>query len=194
MATTATISSLLLLLLLLLPSLFLPICGLSDTKAGAQFARRAHMKKLRQKVSHLHFYFHDVVSGRNATAVRVTEPVMNLPSAFGMITMMDDLLTEAPEPTSKAVGRAQGMYASAAQQELGLLMAMNLVFTEGKYNGSVLTVLGRNPPFQQVREMPVVGGSGLFRFARGFAQAHTHWFDLKSGDAVVEYNVYVMHY
>ncbi|XP_008780737.2 dirigent protein 22-like [Phoenix dactylifera] len=190
MATAAAISSL---LLLLLPSLFIPICGLPDAKTEAQFAKRAHMK-LKQKVSHLHFYFHDVVSGRNATAVRVTDPVTDSPSAFGMITMMDDLLTLGPEPTSRPVGRAQGMYASASQQELGFLMAMNLVFTEGKYNGSVLTVLGRNPPFHQVREMPVVGGSGLFRFARGFAQAQTHWLDMKSGDAVVEYSVYAMHY
>ncbi|KAJ9559201.1 hypothetical protein OSB04_013815 [Centaurea solstitialis] len=34
--------------------------------------------------------------------------------------------------------------------------------------------------------MPVVGGSGLFRFARGYAQAKTHSFDFKTGNAVVE--------
>ncbi|RHN58689.1 putative plant disease resistance response protein [Medicago truncatula] len=38
--------------------------------------------------------------------------------------------------------------------------------------------------------MPMIGGIGLFRFA----EANTHWFDIKSGDAVVEYNVYVFHY
>jgi hypothetical protein len=42
--------------------------------------------------------------------------------------------------------------------------------------------------------MPVVGGSGLFRFARGYAQANTYKYDVKSGDAIVEYNVYVFHY
>jgi hypothetical protein len=42
--------------------------------------------------------------------------------------------------------------------------------------------------------MPVVGGSGLFRFARGYAQAKTHDLDFKTGDAIVEYNVYVFHY
>ncbi|OWM69255.1 hypothetical protein CDL15_Pgr025442 [Punica granatum] len=46
-------------------------------------------------------------------------------------------------------------------------MAMNFAFVEGKYNGSSLTVLGRNPVFDAVREMPVVGGIGLFRFAHG---------------------------
>ncbi|XP_008789330.1 dirigent protein 22-like [Phoenix dactylifera] len=192
MATvTTTISSLL--FGMLLPSLFLPTCGLTNAKTQAHFSKPAHMK-LRQKVSHLHFFFHDVVSGRNATAMPVTDPVMPLPSSFGKTVMMDDLLTEGPEPTSKPVGRAQGMYAFAAQQELGLLMVMNLVFTEGKYNGSVLTVLGRNPVLHRVREMPVVGGSGLFRFARGYAQAQTHWFNPNTGDAIVEYNAYVLHY
>ncbi|KAM7505573.1 hypothetical protein LguiB_004477 [Lonicera macranthoides] len=111
-----------------------------------------------------------------------------------MVIMMDDPLTVGPEPTSKVVGRAQGIYASAAQQELGLLMVLNYAFVEGKYNGSNLSILGRNSPFSEVREMPIVGGSGLFRFARGYAQARTHTFDLKTGDAVVEYNVYVLHY
>lgn len=153
-------------------------------------------KKLKEKLSHLHFYFHDVVSGRNATAVAVTKPAsVGQPfTGFGMITIMDDLLTERPDPKSLQVGRAQGIYAGASQQEVGLLMAMNLAFTAGKYNGSVLTVLGRNPPLHPVREMPIVGGSGLFRFARGYALARTHWVDFTTGDAIVEYNVHVLHY
>lgn len=73
-------------------------------------------------------------------------------------------------------------------------MTMNFVFTYGKYNGSTITIMGRNQVFNHVREMPVIGGSGLFRFARGYVEARTHDFDLKNGDATVEYNVYVMHY
>jgi hypothetical protein len=42
--------------------------------------------------------------------------------------------------------------------------------------------------------MPIVGGSGLFRFARGYTQAKTYTVNLKTNDAVVEYNVYVFHY
>nr|KYP70639.1 hypothetical protein KK1_009862 [Cajanus cajan] len=55
-------------------------------------------------------------------------------------------------------------------------------------------MLGRNTVFSAVREMPIVGGSGAFRFARGYAEAKTHTLDLKTRDAVVEYNVYVFHY
>lgn len=108
--------------------------------------------------------------------------------------MIDDPLTMGPESSSKVVGRAQGFYASASQSEAGLLMVMNFAFMEGKYNGSTLSVLGRNAVFSEVREMPIVGGNGAFRFARGYAQAKTHTFNLKTGDAIVEYNVYVYHY
>ncbi|KAM0978130.1 hypothetical protein ACFX2I_014058 [Malus domestica] len=150
----------------------------------------------REKLSHVHFYFHDIVSGRTPTAVKVADaPTTNTSmTGFGTVFMMDDPLTISPESSSKLVGKAQGIYASASQSELGLLMALNFVFVEGKYNGSTLSVLGRNTVFSAMREMPIVGGSGLFRFARGYAHASTHQFDIKTGDAVVEYNVYVFHY
>uniref|UniRef100_A0A6N2N3T9 Dirigent protein n=1 Tax=Salix viminalis TaxID=40686 RepID=A0A6N2N3T9_SALVM len=169
------------------------------TAKSDSFSRNLSPKTLgvkREKLSHLQFYFHDILSGRNPTAVPVAQAdsTKRSLSSFGLVTMMDDPLTVKPEISSKLVGRAQGIYASASQSELSFLMALNFVFTEGKYNGSTLSILGRNSVFSGVREMPVVGGSGLFRFARGYAQAKTHDLDFKTGDAVVEYNVYVFHY
>ncbi|KAH7853992.1 hypothetical protein Vadar_008897 [Vaccinium darrowii] len=163
------------------------------------FSRNLSQKQLglkKEKLSHLHFYFHDIVSGKNPTAVRVAAADMTnrSPTGFGAVVMIDDPLTLAPELGSKQVGRAQGIYASAALDQVGLLMVMNFAFTEGKFNGSSLSVLGRNTVFSTVRELPVVGGSGVFRFARGYAHAKTVWLNLTSGDATVEYNVYVFHY
>ncbi|CAN1772853.1 Dirigent protein 7 [Linum perenne] len=184
---------------LFLLTLFLTISLSHSAKPGITFSKSLDPKKSglkREKLTHLKFYFHDIVSGRNPTAVPVARAEMTNTSrsAFGLVVMMDDPLTVGPNLTSKLVGRAQGIYASASQSELSFLMVLNFAFKEGKYNGSNLSVLGRNNPFSGVREMPVVGGSGVFRFARGYAQARTHWIDLKSGDAVVEYNVYVFHY
>ncbi|XP_062167712.1 dirigent protein 22-like [Alnus glutinosa] len=175
------------------------IFSFSAFATAGGFSRTLSPVKLglkREKLSHLHFYFHDIVSGRNPTAVRVAEAPMTNTSltGFGAVVMMDDPLTARPELTSKHVGRAQGIYASASQTELGLLMVLNFAFMEGKYNGSSLSVLGRNTVLSAVREMPIVGGSGLFRFARGYAHARTHTLDIETGDAVVEYNVYVFHY
>ncbi|XP_073133130.1 dirigent protein 22-like [Henckelia pumila] len=173
--------------------------NISAGKSQEYFARKLSRQEMglgRQKLSHLHFYFHDIVSGPNPTAVRVAEAAVTNSSAtgFGALVMIDDPLTVGPEMGSKMVGRAQGIYASADLNHLGLLMVLNYAFTEGEFNGSTLSILGRNAVFSGVREMPVVGGSGVFRFARGYAQARTHTFDLKTGYTVVEYNVYVFHH
>lgn len=110
------------------------------------------------------------------------------------MNMIDNPLTDKPENDSKMLGRAQGFYGLASQEEMGLVMVMNFLFMTGRYNGSTLTVLGRNPVMQKVREMPVIGGTGLFRFARGYVQANTHTLNPQTRDAVVKYNVYVLHY
>ncbi|CAH2053796.1 unnamed protein product [Thlaspi arvense] len=163
---------------------------------GGDFARtmnRKHFHK-EEKLTHLRVYWHDILSGRNPSSIMIQPSVSNSSNAFGSITMMDNALTSDVPINSTVVGQAQGFYAGAAQRELGFLMAMNFAFTTGKYNGSTITILGRNTVFSTVREMPVVGGSGIFGFARGYVEARTKWFDQKSGDATVEYNCYVLHY
>ncbi|CAA7396669.1 unnamed protein product [Spirodela intermedia] len=147
-----------------------------------------------EKRTHLHFFFHDVVSGSKPTVVRVAGVTSGLRSLnmFGDVMMIDDALTEGPDSTSKLIGRAQGFYAGASQEELALLMAMNYYFVEGDYKGSTLALLGRNSVMSATREMAIIGGSGYFRLARGYAVAKTHSFNV-SGDAIVEYNVYVIH-
>ncbi|XP_058734438.1 dirigent protein 22-like [Vicia villosa] len=170
----------------------------SQNKDTFDFARPIDRKLLglnkKEKLSHFKFYWHDILNGKNPSSVQILSPSNNSSTYFGSINMIDNPLTLRPELSSKLVGKAQGFYASASQAEFGLLMAMNFAFVEGKYNGSTITILGRNPAMHKVREMPVVGGSGLFRFARGYAQASTYSFDMKSGNACVEYNVYVFHY
>ena len=181
--------------------IFSTIVFFSTTVAGKshKFSEKLSPEKLgfkHEKLTHLNFFFHDIVTGQNPTAVRVAEAAMTNTSKtlFGSVMIIDDPLTEGPEMESNLVGRAQGMYASAGQNEPGLLMAMTFHFVEGKFNGSNLSFLGRNSVFSEVRELPIVGGSGLFRFARGYAEARTRTLDMKTGNAVVEYNVYVFHY
>ncbi|XP_030447739.1 dirigent protein 19 [Syzygium oleosum] len=192
MATLAPIPSLLLLPLLLLSSAVpAPASGfvtaLDRSLMGVDLGK--------EKLSHFRFYWHDVVSGPKPTSVPVVPPPSNASAtAFGVVNMIDNPLTLLPDIGSELVGRAQGLYSSASQEEVALLMIMNFAFVSGKYNGSGITVLGRNPVFHKVREMPVIAGTGLFRFARGYAQVSTHTLDMKTGDAVVEYNVYVLHY
>ncbi|KAD5803298.1 hypothetical protein E3N88_14658 [Mikania micrantha] len=157
---------------------------------------RSTLRPERENLTRLHFFFHDVVGGPNATAIRVAEaPITNTsPTGFGAVIIMDNLLTEGSNPNSKRVGRAQGMYASADMSNMSFMMVQNYVFDDERYNGSTLSVLGRNPVTSlAVRELPVVGGTGVFRFANGYAEARTFFLNETNGDAIVEYNVYVLH-
>lgn len=162
-----------------------------------KFSRNLSPKSLglkKEKLSHLHFYFDDIVKDTHSTVVRVAEAAVTNTSRtlFGAMFIIDDPLTLGPERTSKIVGRAQGMYAFTDLNEIGVMMDFNFVFVEGKYNGSTLSIMGRNSVLSSMREMAVVGGSGIFRFARGYALAKTHLFTEKI--AIVEYDVYVLHY
>ncbi|KAJ8759294.1 hypothetical protein K2173_006814 [Erythroxylum novogranatense] len=73
----------------------------------------------------------------------------------------------------KMVGKAR-FYVQASQKEFGLSIAIK--------------VLCRIRVLSEVREMPVIGGSGLFRFA----PARTYKFHVVTGEATVEDNVYVL--
>ncbi|CAM0907858.1 unnamed protein product [Alopecurus aequalis] len=113
--------------------------------------------------THLHLYFHDTSSGPKLTAQKL-RGLLDLTSQtmFGLVIVMDDPLTEGAKPGSGIMGRAQGLS---------------------------LSVLGRNCLLTDVREMPVIGGTGAFRFARWYMQARINLFDLKTGNTIVEFDV-----
>ncbi|GJN13663.1 hypothetical protein PR202_gb00393 [Eleusine coracana subsp. coracana] len=149
-----------------------------------------------EKTTHIKLYWHDVLSGSNPTAVPVAQAASTNTSKtlFGAMMVIDDPLTDGPDlKSSKLIGHAQGTYISAGRDAVQLMMSMNFVFQGGKYNGSTVAIMGRNEVFSAVREMAVVGGTGEFRLARGYAQARTHTLDIKTGDATVEYNLYIKH-
>lgn len=96
---------------------------------------------------HLHFYMHDFSNGPNASAIMVahgTGPLLggSKDRRFGDVVVMDDTLTEGPNTTSRALGRAQGFYivSSSISGDPTLHISMDLVVTSGPYNGSTLAV------------------------------------------------------
>lgn len=154
---------------------------------------------LKRSITRMQFYMHDVVGGPNPTAVRVAGRLSNytgtdpIAAFFGSVYMMDNPLTATPDPKSALMGRAQGIYSMASQRdEFSLLMTLTYGFTGGAYNGSTFSVVGRNPVMSEEREMPVLGGTGMFRLARGFCIARTHSADQM--DAIIGYNVTLIHY
>ncbi|XP_052137172.1 dirigent protein 23-like [Oryza glaberrima] len=149
-----------------------------------------------QKETRMRVYWHDVVTGPNSTVAKVADAPTSRASAtvFGTVYVIDDPLTDGPSLTapSRLVGRAQGMYVSAGKETMSLLMAMSFVFAaDGPYNGSSVAIFGPNPA-RPVREIPVVGGTGAFRFARGYLRATTYWYNA-AGDATVQYDIHIRH-
>ncbi|KAI3922661.1 hypothetical protein MKX01_029945 [Papaver californicum] len=149
-----------------------------------------------EKVTRLHFYHHETSSSKDPTLVTMAEAptTKDSPTFFGLLGMTDNILTEGPEPTSTYWGRAQGLLAASSREEFTLVMATSFVFKEGNFSGSSLSVLGRNPFMDSVRELPIVGGTGAFRFARGFAVVKTHWVNAATHDLIEEYQMTVVHY
>ncbi|CAO2145793.1 unnamed protein product [Urochloa humidicola] len=139
-------------------------------------------------------YFHDIVGGTSPTAIRIAQAASSNSSStlFGAVVAIDDpLTTGSTRAAGTEIGRAEGTYTFADQKTFGLLMVMNFVFTAGEHNGSSLSIMGRNEVLDDVREMAIVGGSGKFRMAKGYVQAHTIDSGATSGETVVQYTVNV---
>ncbi|XP_039115385.1 dirigent protein 21-like [Dioscorea cayenensis subsp. rotundata] len=192
----ATFSNSILLLLLLLLILF-------SSGTGKLTGEPTGTKKTR-----LHFFSHDTIHHLSSPATTIIQPLITMQpttntekSLFGNIAVVDDPLTDGPDPTSKMIGRAQGMsiFSSSNADDPAMLVNVNLVFTEGKHNGSTLVMLGRVAFRSKMRELPVIAGTGKFQFALGYAMLTTHSRNLTTGGSssvavVVEYHVRVSHH
>lgn len=182
----------------LISALILTIFATVAAVHGQYYSETVPNSPMKEQVTNLHFFFHDTLSGKNPTAVLVAKPNItddgSSPAPFGSVFAIDDPLTVGPEITSETIGNARGLYVSAGQDLLTLVAYFDFGFTKGEFNGSSISLFSRNPVLETERELAVVGGRGKFRMARGFAQLKTYSVNGKNGDAIVEYNVTVIHY
>ncbi|GFP94560.1 dirigent protein 11 [Phtheirospermum japonicum] len=146
----------------------------------------------------LQFYAHDDLTGPGATVWEVARAniTSNSSTSFGQVRVVDDLITVGPERGSNKVGRLQGLITSSDMQEDALSVSISFVFNAGPFNGSTLCIMGRSPILESYRELAVVGGTGVFRMARGYVNGSTYDFG-RDGDqinyAIFKYNVYLYH-
>jgi hypothetical protein len=159
------------------------------------FPQSIYPRRIGEKLAHIHFYYHEVDQGVNQTSYEATKRFNDSSTDFGIIVVTDSLLTNDTDRSSLEIGRAQGIFALASKTERAMSMSFTFVFTQGKYNESSLNVNGRNPyGNQKSREMSIVGGTGLFRLARGYALTNTISYDVATLTGVYEYNVYVYYH
>ncbi|EPS60031.1 hypothetical protein M569_14773, partial [Genlisea aurea] len=146
-----------------------------------------------EKFAKITVFVQDVGGGRQATIWEVAHAAITGKSkySFGKVSAVDDLLTAGPDKSSQALGRLQGTFAYTGLNETSLTANINFHLTSGPYSGSTLCVAGRNPVQESNRELPLVGGTGVFRAARGYAIVNTISFDKATNYAVLQYTFYV---
>jgi len=91
----------------------------------------------------------------------------------------------------RAVGRAQGTYMLASQQEEVLVVAITVALTAGPYNGSTFSVAGRVGVYDDKAEAAVVGGTGRLRHAASNLTWRMVELVVSEGYVMVELNVHM---
>ncbi|KAL2254861.1 UNVERIFIED_CONTAM: Dirigent protein 21 [Sesamum indicum] len=125
-----------------------------------------------EKTAKLHFYLQNLVGGENKTVYEVVRGSITSNSlfSFGSIVVLDNLITVEPDMKSEPIGRLQGVATSADLKTTAVDLNAYFYFTSGGVNGSTISISGRNPVVKNGEiELPIVGGTGMFRFARGYA-------------------------
>ncbi|CAN6371554.1 unnamed protein product [Urochloa humidicola] len=170
--------------------------------------------------THLHFFMHDDYTGPRPTAARIvsgrsllptsssgnpdiddnastTAPstlsrLLSSPRQFGDVVVLNNALTEGPRGDSARVGMAQGFAVRVSEGGIVSHLTMHMVLDAGEHRGSSVTANGRIDMDATVRESVIIGGTGKFRFARGYMLTRNYDYDLARG-GVVEIDVYVQH-
>uniref|UniRef100_A0A0E0F3N5 Dirigent protein n=1 Tax=Oryza meridionalis TaxID=40149 RepID=A0A0E0F3N5_9ORYZ len=159
--------------------------------------------------THLHFYMHDAYTGPAPTAMRVVSgrsllddgdgnnndatspPSSSSPPRrqFGDVVALNSALTEGPSAGSARVGTAQGF---AVRVSEGGVVRLHVVLEAGEHRGSSVTAKGRIDMDAGEHESVVIGGTGRFRFARGYMVTKNYDYSLATG-GVVEIDIYLQH-
>ncbi|KZV47272.1 dirigent protein 21-like [Dorcoceras hygrometricum] len=155
--------------------------------------RLKQLIKAKEKTAMIHVYVQDALGGSNPTVWEVARSVqtMNSPTTFGQVRVLDDLVTAGADRDSEKLGRAQGIITFSDLSESALTMNLTFYFNGGQHKGSSICIGGRNPINNKDRELPIIGGTGVFRMARGYAISNTFSFDAVSNYGVLEYKFYV---
>lgn len=175
-------------LLLIISFMFVAAADAGPNATWSHSVRRG-----KKQMTTLHFYVHDVRGGPNSTLYTVASASITAdsPTRFGQINVFDDRVTAEPDINSLEVARAQGTTTSADLRVRAVAMNVNFFLTSGDFNGSTISIVGRNAVTETERELPVAGGTGAFRYARGYAITKSYSNDAATNYSVIEYTIYV---
>ncbi|CAI8616122.1 unnamed protein product [Vicia faba] len=137
------------------------------------------------------FYMQDVGKGPNATVlpiIGIKDKVWSY-NTFGTIFAVDDPITLTSSPTSTQIGSAQGIITVTSQDGANVNIILSIVFNNAQYSGSTLEIQGTSRQHENLRELSVVGGTGRFRFARGFIVFETISYDASNNQSIIRLTI-----
>ncbi|KAL1534538.1 dirigent protein 22-like [Salvia divinorum] len=165
--------------------LFLATFTYAKTKLG-------HHKEIEMTI-----YYHDYAGGPNATTIEIPRPStghLNY-TRFGAMLCADDPITEGIEKDSVPIARGQVIYIISALDGSYAQILMSVVFINGKYKGSTIEIQGSyDQSLVTVPEAAVVGGTGKFRLAFGYATFEIVSYDSVTGYSLTRSNMTILHY
>ncbi|KAK6914211.1 Dirigent protein [Dillenia turbinata] len=91
---------------------------------------------------------------------------------FGTITVIDDILTSAPELGSQPLGKAQGIYVASSADGTTQMMVFTAMMEGGEY-GDSLNFYGVYRIGSTMSKLSITGGTGKFKNACGFAEVRS---------------------
>ncbi|XP_004497739.1 dirigent protein 18-like [Cicer arietinum] len=108
-------------------------------------------------------------NNQNQNNVQIMLGPDGLELGFGTITVIDDVLTSQPELGSQMVGKAQGVYVASSGDGSRQMMTFTALFEGGEY-GDSLNFYGLYKIGSTMSRLSVIGGTGKFKNAKGFAE------------------------
>ncbi|KAF5743236.1 dirigent protein 4-like [Tripterygium wilfordii] len=91
-------------MVLLALTLALIVCSNTSLADTEYYSKTRSYTLMKNKVTNLHFYYHDTLSGPNPSSVLVAKPKNTTKpktAPFGSLYAIDDPLTVDPDPASK---------------------------------------------------------------------------------------------
>jgi hypothetical protein len=117
---------------------------------------------------------------------------------FGTTTVIDDELTEGHELGAGVIGRAQGFYVASSQDGTSKTIVLTAMFEgpEAPHGGDTLSFFGVHRMATPESHVAIIGGTGKYENAKGFAAIQTlHPGDEHTTDGVetlLQFNVHLI--
>ncbi|XP_050207256.1 dirigent protein 4-like [Mercurialis annua] len=157
-------------------SLITTLCALIANAQEEYYSETKSDICMKQKVTKLKFYYHEVYGRENPTTVLIAQANVTRNDSqvlpFGDLNAVNSALRVGFRRDSKIIGRAKGLQVASNQgkESPSLVVYLDYGLDKGKFKGSSFVTVSRFSRSETKRELAVIGGREKFRMATGYAK------------------------